>query len=467
MKKGFVLLTVMAIAALLLAGCASTLSPTAEPAKSAPSTGTLTVLVTDAPSYTVNSVVVHFSEVWVHKASDGEDGEGKWIQLSITGGMLGNGSFDLAELRDEGATAELAAAELDVGKYTQLRVVMDEGVQVDYDENDGDPVDAKLPSGTLKFVRPFMVEAKGSTEIVLDFDLQRSVVFTGNFDKEPNPNKPDKPSVIVKPVVKLQVTSTSGERELDGELTLENKDPDSDWAIIDDEIYGELRYSTEGEEFCYDFQGFGLDDIEYSLIYYADTEDRFNDWGGDNPGALIASGTAVDGILTLSGSIYLGMDLPHPDDANGYFYDYTEPPDSYDNATGAKIWLVPSECYDSNDTRVISWEPTRFLFETDLINYKYTDATAPVKPTGLVATPGDEEVSLDWDDNAEADLEEYYVYRADVSGGPYAKITTVTDSEYTDTGLTNGTTYYYVVTAVDESDNESGNSDEASATPAS
>jgi len=463
MKKGVVLLTVMVIVALLLVGCGST-GPSS-------STGTLTILVTDAPSYTVNSVVVHFSEVWVHKAAEGEDGEGEWIQLNITGGMLGEGSFDLAELEDEDETEELAAAELLAGEYTQLRVVMDEklGVQVNYDGNEGDPVNAKLPSGTLKFVRPFTVEVNGSTEIVLDFDLQKSVIFTGNFDKESNPNKPDKPSVIVKPVVKLKVTSTADEGRLDGELTLENKDPDNDWAIIDDGTYGELHYSTEGEEFCYEFQGFGLDNIEYSLIYYADTEDRFNVWGGDNPGALIATGTAVAGTLTLSGSVFLGMDLPHPHDANGYFYNYTLPPDKYDNATGSKIWLVPSECYDAEDPvpvfKVTTWDPARFLFETDLITYKYTDVTAPVIPAGLTAVPGDAQVSLDWDDNAEADLKEYNVYRADGSGGPYTEIATVTNSAYTDIGVSNGMTYYYVVTAVDESGNESGNSTEVSAMP--
>jgi hypothetical protein len=407
MKKGITFLTVLTIASILLGGCTQTPdqttphlipSPSTQSESSSPSTGTLTVLVTDAPSYTVNSVIVHFSEVWAHKASDREDGEGEWIQLSITGGMLENGSFDLAELRDEGETAELAAAELVTGEYTQLRVVMDEdkGVQVDYDENTGEPVNAKLPSGTLKFVRTFIVEADGSTDIVLDFDLQKSVVFTGNFDNGLNPNQADKPSVIVKPVVKLQVTSTDAKCKLDGELKLENKDQDNDWAIIsDDEIYGELRYSTKGENFCYDFQGFGLDDIEYSLIYYADTEDRYNEWSGDNPGALIASGNAVAGNLTLTGSIFLGMDLPHPDDANGYFYDYTEAPDSYPNPTGAKIWLVPSECYDADDIKVISWEPERFLFETDLIEYEYNDSTAPAKPINLEATSGNTEISLD------------------------------------------------------------------------
>lgn len=440
--------------------------PVTQPSDSVLPTGTLTVLVTDAPSYNVTSVVVNFSEVWVHKSSNGGDDKGEWIPLEITGGMLDEGSFDLAELRDEGATAELAAANLVTGNYTQLRVVINEeiGVLVDFTENEGDPVIAKLPSGMLKFVRTFAVEADGSTEIILDFDLQKSVVFTGNFGKEPNPKKPDKPSVIVKPVVKLKVTSSGKECKLDGELTLENKDSDNDWAVIEDEIYGELRYNTEGENFCYEFQGFGLEDIEYSLIYYADTEDRFNDWGGDNPGALIASGTAVDGLLTLSGSVFLGMNLPHPDDANGYFYNYSESPDFYDNPTGAKIWLVPSESYNASETRVESWEPTRFLFETDLIHYIF-DETAPAIPTNLTAVGGDGEISLEWDDNAEVDLEEYNVYRADDSGGPYIKIATVTDSEYVDTGLTNGEAYYYVVTAVDDSDNESGNSDEVSATP--
>ena len=38
-------------------------------------------------------------------------------------------------------------------------------------------------------------------------------------------------------------------------------------------------------------------------------------------------------------------------------------------------------------------------------------------------------------------------------------------SAYTDGSVSNGTTYYYVVTALDSSGNESANSTEASATP--
>ena len=156
----------------------------------------------------------------------------------------------------------------------------------------------------------------------------------------------------------------------DAMLTLENKD--SEWQIIEDDIGGELYYSTGGDVFCYEFRGYVPENIEYSLIYYADFEDRYNVWGGNNPGALIATGTASGGSLTMSGSIDLGMDLPSPPDANIAIHDYSGSPDNYAHAHGAKIWLVPSDCYNGVDT-VTSWQPTRFLFETDLISYDDTD----------------------------------------------------------------------------------------------
>ncbi|HUV75973.1 MAG TPA: fibronectin type III domain-containing protein, partial [Dehalococcoidales bacterium] len=90
----------------------------------------------------------------------------------------------------------------------------------------------------------------------------------------------------------------------------------------------------------------------------------------------------------------------------------------------------------------------------------------PAAPTGLGATPGNTTAELGWNDNLEADLDSYNVYRSLTSGSGYSQISdNVSTSAYTDTGLTNGTTYYYVVTAVDLGSNESDQSDEASATP--
>jgi regulation of enolase protein 1 (concanavalin A-like superfamily) len=93
------------------------------------------------------------------------------------------------------------------------------------------------------------------------------------------------------------------------------------------------------------------------------------------------------------------------------------------------------------------------------------DTTPPAAPTGLSATAGDGQVSLDWNNNSEGDLAGYRVYRSTTSGSGYGQIASPSSSAYTDSGVSNGTTYYYVVTAYDTSDNESGYSNEASATP--
>ncbi len=95
------------------------------------------------------------------------------------------------------------------------------------------------------------------------------------------------------------------------------------------------------------------------------------------------------------------------------------------------------------------------------------DVTPPAAPTGLVATADNAVVNLDWGNNSEADLAGYNVYRGTSAGGPYSKINgaVVAVSDYSDTTVTNGTTYYYAVRAADTSSNESGNSNEVSATP--
>ena len=95
------------------------------------------------------------------------------------------------------------------------------------------------------------------------------------------------------------------------------------------------------------------------------------------------------------------------------------------------------------------------------------DMTPPAAPTNLSATSGDGTVSLDWDDNSEGDLDGYNVYRSTTSGSSYNQIANVTpsQSDYTDNDAANGTTYYYVVRAVDTSSNESDPSNEDSAAP--
>jgi rhamnogalacturonyl hydrolase YesR len=97
-----------------------------------------------------------------------------------------------------------------------------------------------------------------------------------------------------------------------------------------------------------------------------------------------------------------------------------------------------------------------------------TNETPPAAPTGLTATAGNNMVSLNWNDNSEADLDGYNVYRSLTSGSGYGKLNVALlgTSDYIDSTAVNGTPYYYVVTAVDVNGYESGNSNEATATPA-
>jgi subtilisin family serine protease len=93
----------------------------------------------------------------------------------------------------------------------------------------------------------------------------------------------------------------------------------------------------------------------------------------------------------------------------------------------------------------------------------------PAAPQGLTATPGDARVDLDWNDNTDTDLAGYTVYRTlDPPGAgsrSWASVGSPTTSVFTDQGLTNATTYYYRVTALDIAGNESDPSAEASAMP--
>ncbi|MGH7952171.1 MAG: RICIN domain-containing protein, partial [Limisphaerales bacterium] len=87
--------------------------------------------------------------------------------------------------------------------------------------------------------------------------------------------------------------------------------------------------------------------------------------------------------------------------------------------------------------------------------------SAPATPTGLNATAGNAQVTLLW--NTSSGATGYNVKRSTSSGGPYTIIASPIVANYADTGLTNGTTYYYVVSAVNSS-GESADSSETTAT---
>ena len=85
-----------------------------------------------------------------------------------------------------------------------------------------------------------------------------------------------------------------------------------------------------------------------------------------------------------------------------------------------------------------------------------TPATAPTAPTNLVATGQTGQITLSW--TAVTGAVGYNIYRWSASSPQsYAPTyTSVTSNPYVDTGLSNGTTYYYLVSAVGSNGSESG-----------
>src|SRR5207247_3344495 len=90
----------------------------------------------------------------------------------------------------------------------------------------------------------------------------------------------------------------------------------------------------------------------------------------------------------------------------------------------------------------------------------------PVVPTGLTAkATGKRRISLNWKQSTSPNVTQNKIYRSTTGGGPYTLIATILPAiSYNDAGLTSGTTYYYVVAAVNSNGLESPASNQASAT---
>jgi Bacterial Ig-like domain len=92
------------------------------------------------------------------------------------------------------------------------------------------------------------------------------------------------------------------------------------------------------------------------------------------------------------------------------------------------------------------------------------DTTAPSTPTGLVATPANGQVTLTWQANPESDVAGYTVYSGTTQDA-LESTTFVTETTKTMTGLTNDTTYFFALDAVDVANNHSSKTAPVSATP--
>ena len=97
--------------------------------------------------------------------------------------------------------------------------------------------------------------------------------------------------------------------------------------------------------------------------------------------------------------------------------------------------------------------------------------TKPGPPNGLTASPGNGQVTLSWTapgSGGGTGISGYEIYRGTSPGGESGTPVNgslVAGTSYTVTGLTNGTTYYFTVAAVNKAKLQGAKSGEASATP--
>ena len=134
--------------------------------------------------------------------------------------------------------------------------------------------------------------------------------------------------------------------------------------------------------------------------------------------------------------------------------------------SGTNIWIngaptgsVPMVAYNHTEG---SGPQTYSVWNVSSGTYQFNWTIVPI-PTGLGAQAGNGWVNLNWNPPGAAS---YKIKRSTVSGGPYSVLSSsVVSANYTDLTVTNGQTYYYVVSTVNAGV-ESINSSEVSASPA-
>ncbi len=98
---------------------------------------------------------------------------------------------------------------------------------------------------------------------------------------------------------------------------------------------------------------------------------------------------------------------------------------------------------------------------TNILMWTSSGTNPPAGPIGLSATPTNSQIKLLW--NSSVAATNYNVKRSTTSGGPYSTIASTANTNFADTTVTIGPTYFYVVSAIDQF-GESTNSLPAGAT---
>jgi len=153
--------------------------------------GTLSMNLTDAMSNAYDAVYVTIEDVEVH-AKKNSNGNNSWFSVSTPNLPK---TFNLYDLTN-GVREEIGIADFAVGSYTQMRLLIgtspDNGINILSEahpyanyviDSDGNYQELKIPSGIqsgYKIIHGFTISAFQTTELILDFMPDKSVVVGGN-----------------------------------------------------------------------------------------------------------------------------------------------------------------------------------------------------------------------------------------------------------------------------------------------
>lgn len=168
--------------AIFIWGCSDSTSPAKEQ-------GQIKITLVDAPAG-FDQVNIVVTRVEVHTA--GADSNSGWFVINNNAA-----TYNLLTLRN-GASVVMGNNSLDVGHYTQIRLIIGTGSNVVVN---GVIYTLEIPSGEqsgLKLNHAFDIQPELLYELILDFDAERSIVLTGNGQYK------------LKPVIRVVPMVTSG-----------------------------------------------------------------------------------------------------------------------------------------------------------------------------------------------------------------------------------------------------------------